>query len=450
MGPLTPILRPPLQPILRSVFDVGVGGGSSPLPIPVGFDWTPPVSVYKSGSTYSTNFNANDWRYPSTLDIWIAVGGSDTTGDGSQGNPYRSLSKALTIANAAADTGITVHVAAGMYDRNRVAASSHSIAATKSVNVIAEGGRAIFSTRYEALSWSLHAPGVYTATRSNVVTVVDASLSVPVVLGGISRIVHSRLVNAADLAACVATAGTWFASGSDLYVHLADGRVPDNNCLVMGNITNCSITLGPNLYFENVVFEGGQTAGASFVLGNSSTSTGTSCFNGCDFSLSNTNGIAVTGGVLAVMNNCAAYTNLSDGFNYHGAISAGVSPNVIEISSFGFKNGGGNPGSDQGSTIHEDIRALRVNCEYYENNGPGVADVTTSMAWMTGCSSHDSASTGSSATDSGFLTADTAQVWLDGCTTEGVTYDLYASGGTILYRNMVPASTGGAGTIGTY
>lgn len=38
MGPLTPILRPPLQPILRSVFDVGVGGGHPREPVPVEFD----------------------------------------------------------------------------------------------------------------------------------------------------------------------------------------------------------------------------------------------------------------------------------------------------------------------------------------------------------------------------------------------------------------------------
>jgi PKD repeat protein len=50
-------------------------------------------------------------------DLYVdANSGSDTAGDGTQGNPYKTITKAVGVANAGGGATCTIHVAAGIYN----------------------------------------------------------------------------------------------------------------------------------------------------------------------------------------------------------------------------------------------------------------------------------------------------------------------------------------------
>ncbi len=62
--------------------------------------------------TVDMGYHFSEGVDPSIADLYVAGSGDDPGGDGSEGNPYRSVTKALSIA----DIGSKIHVAVGTYD----------------------------------------------------------------------------------------------------------------------------------------------------------------------------------------------------------------------------------------------------------------------------------------------------------------------------------------------
>lgn len=421
------IVLPIAEPIATSFSGSLAGGGAGNLAPPTGFDWSPPIGIYRSGSSFGTNFNANDWKVAATASLYVSPTGNDTTGNGSEALPFRTIKKGLSSAALLADAAVNIFVATGTYDRNQ---HWNGTACDKHLNVIAVGGPVISSTRFEALSWTLHATGVYKATRSTVATVWDDAF-----IDGDG--VAQKLVKKALLADCVSTPTTWHTDGTTLYVHTTDGREPDSNVLVMASVANAVFAYNKTWYIEGITFEGGS--GNPFGCTSSTIDAAAQLiFNGgtARYSADTFNGYAISGVPLSILNDCDAYGNDADGFNYHVGSNA-IDPKVMEIACRGFKNGltdGTN--NDNGSTAHEASRIVRVSCEYFANVGPQVTDVNTSQSWNLGVNAHDSASTASDATDSGFRTLDTAAMWLDTCAASGSTNAAVTDGtSNIKYRN---------------
>ncbi|HEV8539424.1 MAG TPA: DUF1565 domain-containing protein, partial [Bacteroidota bacterium] len=48
-------------------------------------------------------------------DYYVATTGNDTTGSGSQANPWRTIAYALSVVTPTSDDPTTIHVAAGTY-----------------------------------------------------------------------------------------------------------------------------------------------------------------------------------------------------------------------------------------------------------------------------------------------------------------------------------------------
>ena len=126
---------------------------------------------------------------------------------------------------------------------------------------------------------------------------------------------------------------------------------------------------------------------------------------------------AVTGGNEVVINNSIAKNNSYDGFNYHIG-QDGSKPTIVEVDCKAFENGAdkGKAGfkSNNGSTIHDGLKAIRVNGVYARNDGGNVADVNEGTeSWNLGCRAFESYQ------GKDFQTASGSNMWLDQCIAYG-------------------------------
>ena len=80
-------------------------------------DPTDPELVFANGDVImvGTGSGGSEGSESIPSDIYIATTGDDTTGDGSVGNPYLTLAKALSVLPNELDSDCTVHIADGTY-----------------------------------------------------------------------------------------------------------------------------------------------------------------------------------------------------------------------------------------------------------------------------------------------------------------------------------------------
>ncbi len=431
----------------------GGSGGIQALTPPSGFDWTPPVTIYPDGDSYSTNFNAADWKVAATTDIWVATTGNDTTGTGSQAAPYATIKKALTEAALKADTAINIFVNAGVYTFNL---NFSNTACDKDLNIIAVGGRVLSTNKFPLTSWTLDGTGTYRATRSGVQDVRDARYPVTWPNGDQTP---ALLPLMADLATCQATPGSWYTNNVSVWVHLQDGRTPDANTngdvgVLYGNAMML-MTHNRKWYIEGFDFESANTSLAKVQPAGGS-SVERLVMNDCTFRFqrgATANSVQAHSLGLAILNNCRSFESEGDAFNY-STVSSGTSPatKAVEINCRAYDCGrpSTNGGIINGSTNHDSGRAVRVNGQWANAYGPVVADIGTSQNWYVGCSMQTSLMDDDSSQDAACQTLNTAKTWLDDCSLGGAHYDLYAGNTSqIRYRNMTVSGLT-SGDVGTY
>ena len=137
----------------------------------------------------------------------------------------------------------------------------------------------------------------------------------------------------------------------------------------------------------------------------------------CVFAASIDNAFRVFGANIIILERCTARdSKTADGFNYHQ--HNGIIPKIIEINCLGYNNGLDSANDiNNGSTIHDAEKIIRVNTFAWNNKGPNFADVTTGTeSWNMGCIGFASASgiKNLGPIDFGF-NAGNVKVWMDGC-----------------------------------
>lgn len=423
-----------------------------PLGVPAGFDWYPPVQVYRSlDGIYTTNFNAELWKVPdTTASLYISPTGNDATGDGSEANPWRNIYKVMPEAALLPDENINIFIVGG----GEYVSNGSCDFPDKNVNMICTGGQALITNKVPRGAWTLDGAGTYKASLSgyNVGRGVR-DWKFPTTWDGGEQS-PQWLTLAASKAACQATPGTYWTDGVDVWVHRQDGSVVSDatgaDVGVIHQNNNALITHADRQYYiENVDFEGGQllcqpstmTTIDRVVLNNTH-------LYGASFLFYNTN--------LAILNGCQVFESQEgDLFAYTPRAPGEPPTNAIEIDCRAYRNRTAGP-NDNASTNHEDGKTMRVNCIYRDTMGPVCADVGSTHNWNLNVDAQDSLLTSSDENDASFVCGNSASVaartWLDGCTFGGSFYDVYVGPGCILYyRNMgAPASVGGAGTVTTY
>jgi hypothetical protein len=429
------------------------GAGIQQVPPPSGFDWTPPINIYREGTTYSTDFVAADWKIVPTATVWVSTTGNNATGTGSQAQPWREVDYALTQIALLPDTDVQLNIVTGTYTFGQGFAGQ---TCNKNINFIPQGGRVQNSNKFPLATgvWTLDGTGTYKATRSTIVAVTDA-LQTTVWPDG--AVLPKELPLQASLAACQALPGSWYTDNVTVWVHRIDGSVPDGSATgpVSCIFNTAGMTMGFDVkwYVENVDFIG-ATSNCVTINDASMSTNARLLMVDCTGTLQNLNigkTVAITGVPLTILKNFRVYGGKGDGLNYHIGATNAIDPKAIEIDCHAYNMGtAASDNTYNCTTSHENARVVRINGHYSGSIGPVMADVTTAQTWNLGCAFGASTAGSADSQDASAQTMNTAKAWLDGCTVSGSHYDLYAGNTSqIRYRNMTVSGLT-FGNVGTY
>jgi len=379
--------------------------------MPDGFTWTGnAISIYKSGDgVITTSIDAANFAYTGGVTYYVSTTGSDSNDGLTSATPLAKIS----TARAKADVG-TIIVAAGFYTDingfNQVTNQNKniSIKAATGANVIISNMRNLTYTKTAGYT------NVYEVSRTSVAGVWDSE-----VLDAIGD--YTKLTPVASIALCDATAGTYYYATPMLYIHTPNSRAADAEIKVSLDINNFYNLGNYTTYFENIKLYGGKK-GCAYVAAGTSTDNPMFVAKNCEFKYSAAgNGGLILEGADGIFENCIASRNYQDGFNYH--LNATRICQVIEIGCTGRCNGiGRGENSDNGSTIHEGGKIIRVNGTYHNNEGPNVHDINSgTQSWNVGCESYDSDAT-IPTIRANYMISDLGEMWLDTCTESASDY----------------------------
>jgi hypothetical protein len=460
-------LSSPLRHPLSSPLAARRGGGAGPAPdqllgVPSGFDWTPPVNVYRtSGGTYYTDYDPTPFLIegePGVTTMYVDSATGNNSNPGTAALPKATLlaasnmgrqAKLLIKARGTFNIGVTSQLQVG-HDELVVEAWGGDICV---ITTEAHSSAPLVWTDEGGGVWSAPAPSAsFNSIAPYLGTDVDALVKYPL---------------AASLVACQATPGTYFRVTSPSirhYVHTIDGTSPaTGHTIYAANGSAQLVNWGSFSYAQTIGFYGVDFRGGVSAL----RMEGTSAFAkrmhlvNCFFKHGSSSAAmqwmgGVTDGVV-ISYGCTAGPSDFDCFSYHtsnGSNNGTPVPNAIEINCTG-TGAGKFTGANQGSTTHFGGKVLRVNGTYSNNQHDQVADVGAgTRSWNVGCTAGPRRS--GDTTNAGFIAGNDAsdvRMWLDGCAFDDVQFDVNtASGGSIYYRNMPapnvnPAS---AGVVGTY
>ena len=239
-----------------------------------------------------------------------------------------------------------------------------------------------------------------------------------------------KLTLAASEEAVESTAGSWYQSGTTVYVHTLDGRAPDTDLhFYLSTSTILYLVDNKTIYLENIHSRGGSAAGN---FGNASAAgTNTKAFiKNSSFKYGGIGDLIRDYSCKEfIMQNCLVAQSKADLIN-HQKVN-GVDPFAIEVDVI--SRNGGSDTTNQASTQHDGGTVVRINGVYKNSVGQNIADVGTGKSWLLGCLAK------SSVNGTGFYSA--RLMWLDSCRSEGNTYPIEVpSGATSYIRNFTKDS----------
>ncbi|MFA5851359.1 MAG: hypothetical protein WC820_01545 [Spirochaetales bacterium] len=378
---------------------------------PVGFLWTshPLVGhIWTDGNrNYRTDYDVSA-KKPSGKTYYISPTGNNSNDGLTPDTPFATLAYAVAKSDV-----VLIKARTGLYTQSKVMNVSGYI--NKSVGIIQYGdGDVTFST-HEALSWTLASGFTYTykaTLASDPIEVLDTrSINV------LDPSQYKNLAKVASIAAVEATPGSYFWDGTDVYVRLDDDAVPSSSTWVLPSVGYNLYIYNPStaikVYLEGITLYGGSHGGIGI-----DGITGTELYGkSVKQFFSFREGIRIKSTPTVIFQNCeSAWNPNDDGLNYHSV--TGPKVHAVEIDCRGHHNGyRAALDNNNGSTIHDGNSIIRLNCSYWANKGPNVADVhTLTQSWILGGCAFDS--------DSGPLNLGPVDyafndgnpsIWMEGC-----------------------------------
>lgn len=345
---------------------------------------------------FETNIDMNDYKLSGGKTYYLdAIKGNNDNDGLSKGAPMKSFRDLMPKVS----DNDTIIVAEGNYLRDRGTLIPKAF--NKSVNIIGENNN-VNVIMADVPTW------VKTSGRTNVYEFTRSATDRVVDLENDKELTKVTSIDEVD-----STPNSWFIDGTIVYAN-ADNMPNTSIIPVMSAISLQITSLASNIYFENINFIGGRNC-----VELNLSSSNNAFFNNCSFkySASNYNGLAIIGGKNIVLNNCVANNNSFDGFNYHIG-SDNSKPFIIEIDCVGLENGDdkGTAGvkSNNGTTIHDGLKGIRVNGLYGRNDGGNVADVNEGTeTWNLSCTAFESYQ------GKDFQTSSGSHMWLDNCAAYG-------------------------------
>lgn len=445
-----------------------------------GFSKTYGYLTYADGQTVVTAENLFDTfstarSAPANTYYINGSTGNDTTGDGSSGNPWKSVSKA-TIAGNATNQPYKVIVANSElnYQKCLIGTGGNSAIPTQDCAIIARGGRVAMGSWVDFSAPSTDATYTncysWTANPTAVDRVFDRTRN-----DKFGKPVEFRNVGTA--ARCNVTPDSWAIVSNVIYINRGDGLAVTNaNTRVLVQNRVSQFTGSAHVFF------GGETDADGWDLyGGAATAV---LDAGCNATFPTPNAtpkIFVAKNVRALLAgrilstgargvsfdsfngagfffNCDASGNATDGFNAHNTYgAAGVG--LITVNCTGFDNGRGTQQSCNGWTTHENVWGLDVSGHYAENRGGTCRSINTTTSQLAGTYvEHDMGDipVGGVQQPTAFRVDNTATYYLDGCRARlhaGGFSMVAADSGSAIFARMCQfgaLQTAGAGTLSTY
>lgn len=320
-----------------------------------------PTVVLSNGVIFARG-NGADYNAPTGKIYYVDGTNGDNGNDGL--TPVTSL-RSIDVATAKSDVD-EVWLASGDYDREEAMRTPP----TRDITLKCYDGRArLLGANF--LAWAVDPtyPNTYKATRSAVYNFVDSS-----VLNKYGYpLEYTEKASAAEVNA---EEVSWYTDGASVWINThPDSSLAANDLLALLTVKIFDIQ-DTSIYVENIDFIGGEDIDVNADAGATRQRAG---FKDCTISYQLGNGMKVLGNIDVVSENVESALNGDDGFNYH--IANSNIPTGIEVNCKGFANGDGVETVDNGSSIHDGGHVARFGGEYYDNNGPNVADVNTSYSW---------------------------------------------------------------------
>jgi hypothetical protein len=188
-------------------------------------------------------------QYTGGTKIYINLDtGNDTTGNGSQATPYKTLAKAFTIASTgdAKSEIIVLSDTPFMRDESAVAMAITN----KTIALVPQNttNRIIITGGQRSLAWTSDGSGTYHTSRTNAKQVIDFTSKD-------SDGAYIPYTPVSSIANCQALAGSWYTDGTLVYVHTLNGATPTDStiCVNMTSINTFSPQLlgTSKLYIKN-------------------------------------------------------------------------------------------------------------------------------------------------------------------------------------------------------
>jgi len=325
------------------------------------------LPLFTDGNKYVHGINLTQYKNSSTHTVTV--------------HNNSELSTALTNATP----GDTIILDGGFYG---------PVTITKSINLIGRN-RPLFTNYVLNAFDTTNATGVYR------VAAYSFSHSEIYDITNIDKGVVLPLTAAPNITSCINNAGTYFVDQYNrLNLHLFGGNDPTGNVAVVKGNQNIIGLDGSQAsckwYLEGLTVVGGKSC--IYAVDSESYLTQTLIGVDCKTYYAQTNNNIYIQGVNALFQRCLAVGAYLDGISYHEPSTRdGDVANGFEVDCIAHDNGNRDTGShpdgvsNNGSTIHDGGKIVRINGLYYNNNGGNVADASPNTeSYNYGCIAFDS------------------------------------------------------------
>lgn len=378
-----------------------------------------PISFIKKGSGNATIISSLDKYKPpgafATPENYAALGltayfVTQNGNDASAGTSWAAALSSVAVALQKSNVDV-VFVLAGNYFAGK---HMGNYTGTRNVSIQAVGGPVNFISgpvSNTTPTWvATGLTGVYKQSNSDTFLTGVVALNYQDSAGN-----PFTLLPAADVNAVGATPGSWFRSATELFISLPGLDAPTANIFYYQSAPMRVTGGSKKVHLRGINFIGG-TGGAFSVRGGDGNLSVYGEDIGCCGQPAN-DGWQMKNMGISIAVRCRASRNGNDGFNYHAPDGVGsVEPHFIEIDCIATESRAA--GTGNGSSSHETCRGIRVNCHYYANGGPGIADVNDAQTYNVGCTSRKngpSVSAFGAVASSDEKTGLGVRMFLDGC-----------------------------------
>ena len=373
-----------------------------PVVAPEGFNWQDHPLKNKIFVDAQGNYTIRDFdlsRYkPVGKTYYVDQANGDDSNDGlSLETAFRTRAHAMTRRDAR-----VLKFAEGIYPR-----PSEQIFIQQDLSLEALGGHDVYFVNSQGPTFTAY-NNIYRASTTGGYMFLDPSRKDDE--GDFVK--YQQLTS---IAAVESTPGSFAFVGSHTYIHTFSGNEPQINVnfVRLAGLDNVRVNGGYTFYSKGIKYIGGNTV---FRADNPSARPLRIFMEDCTFQHSQTNeydGMLIRGSELTILKNCVAKDNKKDGFNY--ATSGDNVTLAIEIDCVGKRNGTPGSDSDQGSTIHQGSKIIRINCTYHSNYGANVGDTHAgTQSWHIGCIAYNPLAN-SLARRANFHNIGAQNMWLEGC-----------------------------------